>query len=313
MNQISKVDSSGTTSYTYDDMERLGTVTEPSCKVTEYAFDVAGNRGSKTVSYQGDDTVTMYTYNTQNRLVDTLTELNDVTAETVDYTYDTTATSSQPRRPQFIGGVPQTPSTVANTYDALNQLGTTAHSGSFTTNTYNGEGLRVRKQVDAETVKIPVRRRQGCARAGRLKQPDSQRGLRDEPDLQECERRHRLLLVQRTWRRHIADRRQRNHTGGLLLRRVWQHRVEHWGDRQSVQVRGGYRYDDETGYYYLMSRYYDPVTARFLKRGQLQGPAIRPAEPEPVRVCEQQPDHLHRSDGALYLAHGSGESDSFSD
>ena len=26
-----------------------------------------------------------------------------------------------------------------------------------------------------------------------------------------------------------------------------QHRVEHWGDRQSVQVRGGYRYDDEMG------------------------------------------------------------------
>jgi len=54
-NLLSKQDAKGTTTYTYDPIGRVLTVTEPSGKLTEYAFDAAGNRSTQTVTETGED------------------------------------------------------------------------------------------------------------------------------------------------------------------------------------------------------------------------------------------------------------------
>jgi len=84
----SKVDKMGTTSYTYDSLNRLLTTSEPSGKVTAYSFDASGNRESQTETSGSDVTVTSYTYNEQNRLTATETAVSDVTTGGENYFYD---------------------------------------------------------------------------------------------------------------------------------------------------------------------------------------------------------------------------------
>lgn len=60
------MDVKGTTSFTYDDLNRLESITEPDGTVTGYAYDVAGNPDGKTAN--NEVTTTSYDYNAQNRL-----------------------------------------------------------------------------------------------------------------------------------------------------------------------------------------------------------------------------------------------------
>ena len=96
-NQTSKVDGRGTTSYTYDDLNRLETVSEPSGKETSYTFDLAGNRATEAVTESVYDdvygstfstNVTIYNYDDLNRLLSTSTEKDGVNIENVIYIYD---------------------------------------------------------------------------------------------------------------------------------------------------------------------------------------------------------------------------------
>ncbi|MHB8127233.1 MAG: RHS repeat domain-containing protein, partial [Desulfitobacteriaceae bacterium] len=64
-NQTSKVDSRGTTSYSYDELNRLKTVTEPNSTVTTYTFDAAGNRATEMITGGSGTRETAYVYNTQ--------------------------------------------------------------------------------------------------------------------------------------------------------------------------------------------------------------------------------------------------------
>ena len=70
-NQTSKVDGKGTTNYTYDQLNRLASVSEPGGKLTSYTYDPAGNRQTETVSTGSISIVTTYTYNEQTRLLHT--------------------------------------------------------------------------------------------------------------------------------------------------------------------------------------------------------------------------------------------------
>ena len=160
-NQTSKLDGKGTTHYTYDQLNLLLTVTEPDGKVTSYTYDAAGNRLTETV----DGITTAYTYNSQNRLTRTIKELADAT-ETVDYTYDNNGNmikqvqTTTEKSTGLIGGVikkllPSDPviETTTYSYDTRNRLIQVTQEGVTVQNTYNGEGLRVAKTVNNQTLR----------------------------------------------------------------------------------------------------------------------------------------------------------------
>ena len=72
-NQIAKYEvingvTRGTTLYTYDVLNRLEKVVEPGGKITDYTFDMAGNRKTETVTAGSVISISDYTYNEQNRL-----------------------------------------------------------------------------------------------------------------------------------------------------------------------------------------------------------------------------------------------------
>jgi RHS repeat-associated protein len=64
-NRISMTDSFGTTSYEYDYLNRLITVTNPDSKVIRYEYDAGGNRTKLT---DPDNNITNYTYNDSSQL-----------------------------------------------------------------------------------------------------------------------------------------------------------------------------------------------------------------------------------------------------
>ena len=64
-NRASVTVASGTTGYTYDELNRLETVTDPDGGVTVYTYDAVGNRESMTYP---NGIVTSYDYDDLNRL-----------------------------------------------------------------------------------------------------------------------------------------------------------------------------------------------------------------------------------------------------
>ncbi|NLN66369.1 MAG: RHS repeat protein, partial [Clostridiaceae bacterium] len=78
----------GTTSYTYDALNRLLTVSEPSGRETGYTYDMAGNRTMELISSASETISKSYSYNEQNRLVYITTRGDSEIAEITEYSYD---------------------------------------------------------------------------------------------------------------------------------------------------------------------------------------------------------------------------------
>ena len=139
-NQTKKTDTKGNTLYTYDELNRLKTITEPNGKVTTYTFDMAGNRIEEKVEFGGDILITSYVVNEQNRLMSTQTTLNVVVTEDRVYSYDNNGNQLE----VIINGV----TSVTNTYDSLNRLVGSDTGSNVVVNGYNGEDLRVSKDIN---------------------------------------------------------------------------------------------------------------------------------------------------------------------
>ncbi|MDD2402550.1 MAG: DUF6531 domain-containing protein, partial [Clostridia bacterium] len=132
----------GTTNYEYDELNRLAKVTEPNGKITTYTYDYAGNRAKETITQEGVTVENEYSYNEQNRLTTITTQTDDVVTETTTYSYDNNGNQLTTSKNGQV--------TITNTYDLVNQLIKTAAGETTVINIYNGEGLRVAKEVNGE-------------------------------------------------------------------------------------------------------------------------------------------------------------------
>lgn len=130
-NRTQMTDSAGTTTWSYDALDRLTGVTYPNGDTADYGYDAVGNRTSHTVN----GATTANTFDAANRM----------TASGSDaYTYDANGNQSG----KTVGGV-----TTTYSYDALDRL--TDISGPTTASyTYNGDGLRVAKTVGGNTTRF---------------------------------------------------------------------------------------------------------------------------------------------------------------
>ncbi len=184
-NQTSKTETikgilKGTTSYTYDSLNRLAEVLEPkkttetSGKRTKYTYDAAGNRETEQITTSTaagtQVTVSTYKYNEQNRLLSTTEETVDGTKKTTTYSYDPNGNMtkksfeqtrqidpSNPPTPKFgmyIKGQqdgatenakPIAAGTASYEYDLWNQLVKASTGDGTSTYKYNGEGYRTEK------------------------------------------------------------------------------------------------------------------------------------------------------------------------
>jgi YD repeat-containing protein len=144
-NLISKSDIKGTTSYTYDGLNRLLTAAEPGDKVTSYTYDGAGNRLTETITENGSITATTYEYNGENRLTGTTESMDGSDDITSGFTYDRNGNTLKQKKGSDV---------IDFTYDNRDQIisnedlsGLGAGFAYSSTSSYNPEGLRIEKTV----------------------------------------------------------------------------------------------------------------------------------------------------------------------
>ncbi|MCG1025143.1 kelch repeat-containing protein [Dehalobacter sp.] len=288
-NMLTKVDSRGTTTYTYDTLNRLFTVTEPSSQVTSYTYDAAGNRATQTVTLGTTSTVTTYTYNEQNRLQSTLTQLNGTTTQTGAYTYDNNGNELTQTITPYVNGIPQTPQVTTNTFDRFNQMVTTLTSGGTSiTNTYNGEGLRVAKQVNSQTTKY-------------VYVADKVVLELDGSNNQTAFNVQGTTMISRTvggstlfymYNGHADVTALLDSSGTIQATYYYDafgNILQQTGTVSNNITYAGYQYDKETGLYYLNARMYDPVTARFMQEDTYRGDPNDPLSLNLYSYCHNEP------------------------
>ena len=109
-NRALMIDPTGLTTYTYDTLNRLTSITNPSGQTTTYTYDTLSRRTSIT---HDNDVVTTYTYDSASRLLSLVHQLGATTINSFTYTYDDvgnrlTKTDNE--------------GTASYTYDSLNRL-----------------------------------------------------------------------------------------------------------------------------------------------------------------------------------------------
>ena len=263
-NQTSKTETvantaRGTTTYQYDALNRLETVTEPGGKTTEYTYDAAGNRTSENVTESSITTTTSYTYNAQNRLICTTQNGN-----TAPYFYD------------YNGNMLYNDVELSG-YDMFNRMIYAAGA----TYAYNGEGKRVSKTVGNVTTRYLYEGDQVI-----LEKDSGGNIIRNVHGANLISR--SIVQKQSTTisEKHVMEIRydntafyQYNGRGDVTRLSDFNGNSEEYtydafGNQLSKTTNGevgnnpfryaGYMYDEESEYYYLNARYYDPKTARFL-------------------------------------------------
>jgi len=120
-NRVSQADGTGTTTFTYDALNRLTAAAYPGTYGSwSWAYDSVGNRTSQTAP----SGTTPYSYDANNRLT---------TAGAVNYSYDAN------------GNLISTTAGQSFSWDVFNRLTGASGSGGSVSYTYNGDGLKLRR------------------------------------------------------------------------------------------------------------------------------------------------------------------------
>lgn len=288
-NITSKVDSKGTTNYTYDEVNRLLTVLEPSGKLTSYTYTAAGNRDTETIKEDANITVKRYTYDSLNRLQSVITEVNGVVVEVVTYTFDNNGNQLTSTEVVYIDGQAQEAKITTNIYDDLNQLIQTITPDRGTIkHIYNGEGIRVAKEVNGKITRY-------------LYEGDKVVLELDGEGKEKARNIYGISLLVRIADGKIAYYFYNGHgdtskligEDGSILNSYY---YDAFGNNIEVNETienpyryVGYQYDSETETYYIMCRMYDPAIGRFLQEDTYRGDINDPLSLNLYTYCFNSP------------------------
>jgi RHS repeat-associated protein len=299
-NMLSKTDNKGTTSYTYDELNRLKTVTEPSGKVTIYTYTSAGNRNTETVVEGSNTTVKVYTYDSLNRLLSIIVSLNTVTVENTAYTYDNNGNQLTSRVDSYVNGLLQSSSVTTNVYENLNQLiQTTTPDNTTIKNIYNGEGLRVGKQVGNSSTKYLY------SSDKVVLELDGNGNLiaRNIYGINLLERITESNKAYYFYNGH-ADTTKLIAQDGTVLNNYYYDAFGNITDSNENMDNpyryAGYQYDKETKTYYVIARIYDPSTGRFLQEDSYSGDINDPLSLNLYTYCHNEPNMYNDPTGHFF-------------
>jgi RHS repeat-associated protein len=129
-NRLTMVEQSGTTTYTYDDLNRLLSVDYPSGlpDTVSYTYDAMGNR----LTLTADAVTTTYIYDNADRLTST------TGGSALSFTWDDNG--------QMLSKGSQT-----FTWDALGRMSGLTNGATTASYAYNGDGVRIQRTVDSTT------------------------------------------------------------------------------------------------------------------------------------------------------------------
>jgi RHS repeat-associated protein len=253
-NPLSIETDEGTITYQYDKTNRLTQETLLDGSVVTYEYDLAGNRTKKTVSKDGTSTTTVYTHDAANQL------------KTVDgqaYVYDANGNLTNDEANTYV-------------YDAANRLIEVkdATGASIATFTYDHDGKRTSITTATGTTKFY------WSGDKVLYETDANNNITAEytwdMDGNPVSMRKGGNTYYYVLNGHGDVTGLTDENGTFVARYVydaWGNIVYQTGSMAAANPYryAGYRYDETTKFYYLMSRYYDPSVGRFITRDTFQG------------------------------------------
>ncbi|MCX7745459.1 MAG: VWA domain-containing protein [Clostridia bacterium] len=311
-NQLSKTEyinqlEKGSTTYTYDDLNRLETVLEPGTggKLTVYTYDRAGNRETETVTQGQTKTTDTYAYNEQNRLVSvTKTDRNtgSILADT-SFEYDKNGNQLKVKQTRYTGGTPIIEETV-NSYDLLNQLTQTIKGDKTINNVYNSEGLRISMSV-ITAGQTPVKTTRYFYEYDKVVLETDGNGAQTARNIYGTNLLSRNtdgITLYYMYNGH-GDVTALIDTNGILRATYYYDAFGNVLDEKQYDQNGnptatgvnnpfgyaGYVYDKENGLYYLNARMYDPKIARFLQEDTYLGDPNDPLSLNLYTYCFNNP------------------------
>lgn len=288
-----KQEPKGTTTYRYNGDKQLVSMTEPSGRVTSYTYDRAGNRRNQKVADGSAVTEISYSYDSQNRLTETVEQKPDTTVHTAYY-YDANGNQTSVVAKDSAAGTTKTDTYV---YDELNQLTHISGSdGSQADYTYYATGLRASKNVNGNTAVFTY---------------DGKKLLTEQTAGQTKTNIHGTNLIA-TAGSDVLYYQYNNHGDVIsVLDQAGAIKNEYDYDAfgnaitEKETVSNPYRYagyyqDSESGLYYLQSRYYNPRTARFLTEDTASGKYTDPLSLNKYTYCHNQPVTGYDPDGHAF-------------
>ena len=291
-NQTSKTDAKGVTSYTYDVLNRLETVTEPSgtleapsTTTTAYTYDAAGNRETETITKGTQITVNTYIYNEQNRLTRVETKVNGTLITTTEYAYDYNGNQLT----TTVNGA-----ITVNEYDCWNQLITTMTNTGTTINAYNGEGYRVSKTVNGTLTRYLYEGDKVVLELDNSGNETARNVYGSNLIMREAIRPDNSNIFDTyfyLYNGHADVTALLKPDGNIAATYYYDAfgNITATGSANNSITFAGYQYDAETGLYYLNARMYDPKTARFLQEDTYLGDRNDPLSLNLYTYCHNEP------------------------
>ena len=286
-NILSKVDKKGTTAYTYDKLNRISAITMPDTSTKTYSYDNAGNILTEKTSL--NSTVLLdkiYSYDSENRLTKT-TETGTVTKTENSYSYDNNGNLIKEINKDAINNSVTKERDL--TYDGYNRL-TEVKEGnkSLEKNTYNSEGLRIKKESEGKNTTFFY---------------DGNKAILELNGSKETAARnvYGTKLISREVGDEKASYRYNGHgdvvklydTSGDVVGNYYYDAFGNITEKEESFDNpfkySSYPYDDETGYYYLKARMYDPQDARFLQEDSYRGDINDPLSLNLYAYCNNNP------------------------
>jgi RHS repeat-associated protein len=275
-----KVDGKGTTAYTYDKLNRVLTISEPGGKVTTYEYDTAGNRSSETTVQSGATIAKNYGYNSKGWLTWT-NEVNGTTTTVVTYTYDANGNQISKIKEETSPAGGAASGSLSNasdyaayySYDAWNNMTLSVSGSDVVENCYDGSGLRYGKKVNGGDMTISF-----------YEYDDVILEINQTTNAQTAVNVYGNGLISRNgsyfmYNGHGDVTAVLDGSSNILASYYYDAFGVHTsaaGVANNPYRYSGYMFDEETGLYYLKSRYYDPETARVLSEDTYRGDAANP-------------------------------------
>lgn len=304
-NLLTKLDISGTTSYTYDALNRLLSVTEPDGKITAYTFDASGNRTTQQVTNGSDVTLTEYTYTAQNRLTSAAETKSDGTVKTTGFCYDNNGNTVSSHEETLSG---TTGTEIAGLsaagdgaggkyavygYDVYDRLTSAKDNDSVSSYTYNGDGLRVGKTVTKDNATTTTKFVYEYDKVVlELDENGSETAYNVYGGDMLLSRKTGTTTIYYLYNGHGDVVNLTDDTGIVVMTYDYDAFgvvTTATGSVANSYLYAGYQFDSETGMYYLNARYYDPVTARFMSADTYLGMANDPLSLNLYTYCHNEP------------------------
>jgi RHS repeat-associated protein len=286
--QIKSVtDSQGVTTYEYDSQNRLTKIIGATGKITSYTYDDLGNRSSESIAINGGTSKTSYSYDLTSGQ---LTSITKPDGSIVTYTYDVNGNTLSKSDSSGI---------ISYEYNSNNQLSKVKKpNGDVIEYVYDGNNKRISKTVNGVVTKYVYDGDQILEETDASGNALASYVYDDKGSPISVTKEGKIYNYQYNGHGNVVALTDSN--GNVVSTYdydVWGNVISRTGNIDNLYGYAGqfgYVYDQETGNYFLQSRYYDPKIGRFTTKDRFKGFENRPASQNQYTYCEN--DSINRID-----------------